>query len=234
MKALIHLLRWDLVMQVRYGFWAAGTAISIVWAGLFWPLSTATLNVWLPFVLYSDIASIGMMFVAGALFFDRRQGVIEALAVTPVPTSVWLLSKLITLTVLGTTVASAIVVLLYGVGVAWGRLLLAFGLSSCVFTMIGFLVAARFGTVSSFLVFFGLISIPTALPVLDYFDVWSHPAIWLLPFQPALVALREAFHPADTTTFALALGLLVVWIGVGFPVCVATFHRHVSGRQGVA
>ena len=221
-------------MQVRYGFWAAGTVVTVVWAGLFWPLSTEALDVWLPFVLYSDIAVIGMMFVAGGLFFDRRQGVIEALAVTPVPTSVWLLSKLITLTVFGTAVASTIVVLLSGFGVAWGRLLLAFGLSSCLFTMIGFLVAARFGTVSSFLVFFGLISIPTALPVLDYFGIWSHPAVWLLPFQPALVALREAFHPADAAAFGLALGLLVVWIGVGFPLCVATFHRHVSGRQGVA
>jgi hypothetical protein len=34
-----------------------------------------------------------MMFVAGVLFFERRQGVLDALVVTPVRTAAWLASK---------------------------------------------------------------------------------------------------------------------------------------------
>jgi fluoroquinolone transport system permease protein len=221
-------------MQLRYGFLAAGVVVTLVWAALLWPLSRDLVDLWLPVVLYNDVLTIGLLFISGVVFFDRRQGMIDALAVSPMSTRAWLLSKVVSLTLLVTAVASGLVVLLCGWRLAWGRLLPALVLSSALFVLIGFLGAARLKTISGFLTFFILVSLPSSLPPLAYFDVWNHPVIWLLPFQPALVAIRHGFRPGDPAELAGALAALVVWISVFYRFAIATFHRHLASRPGVA
>lgn len=232
MKAFWNLLRWDMVMQVRYGFWAAGAVVTMVWVALLWSLPKDLLDLWLPYLLYSDISVVGLFFICGIVFFDRRQGMINALAVSPMTTRSWLVSKVVSLTFLSTMVVCALAVLLYGWGLAWGRLLPGIILSSVLFTLIGFLGAARLTTMTGFLTFFILVSIPSGLPTLAYFDIWSHPLLWLLPFQPMLVVIRHGFVPVSTGEATLAFVLLLAWIGLGYHLAVLSFHRYLASRPG--
>ena len=232
MRGVLTLLRWDVVMQVRYGFWLSGLAITLTWVLLLWALSPADLGIWLPCVLYFDIGIIGLMFIAGVLFFEKRLGVIDALVVTPVRTADWLASKVLSLTLLATTVAGVMVLATAGLRVDWLRLVPSFALVAALFTLGGFLVACRFRSVGSFLAAFGLVGLPLALPLVDYFEIWTHPLLWLNPAHPGLVLIRQAFRPGTALEFGAALLLTVFWIFLGFRLGLRAFHRQVSWRRG--
>jgi fluoroquinolone transport system permease protein len=233
-RNLLALLRWDLVMQYRYGFWVAGLVVTVMWVALLRPLSPEYREIWLPCLLYLDIGALGLMFVAGVLFFERRQGVLDALVVTPLRTSAWLASKVLTLTLLATVMATVLVILAAGGDVAWPRLVLSFVLVAALYTLLGFLLAARFDGVSSFLVAFSLVGVPFALPLLDYFDIWRHPLLWLNPAQPAAVLIWRSFQPGPGPELAAALALTGFWLALAFRLGVRAFHRRVSWRRGAA
>lgn len=234
MRELLALLRWDLVMQYRYGFWIAGLVVTVMWWMLLGPLPPEYREVWLPCLLYLDIGALGLMFVAGVLFFERRQGVLDALVVTPVRTWAWLASKVLTLTLLSTVMAVVLVLLTAGGDVAWPRLVPSFALVAGLYTLLGFLLAARFGSVSSFLVAFSLVGVPFALPLLDYFAVWRHPLLWLNPAQPTAVLIWRSFRPGAGLEFAVAVVLTTFWLALAFRLGVRAFHRRVSWRRGAA
>ena len=234
MRGVLTLLRWDVVMQVRYGFWISGLAIAVTWILLLRALSPVYLEIWLPCVLYFDIGIIGLMFIAGVLFFEKRQGVIDALVVTPVRTADWLVSKVLSLTLLATTTAGVMVLATAGLRVEWLRLVPSFALVAALFTLGGFLLASRFQSVGSFLAVFGLVGFPLALPLIDYFEVWTHPLLWLNPAHPGLVLIRQAFRPGSALEVGVALLLTVFWIVLGFRVGLEAFHRQVSWRRGAA
>lgn len=234
MKAFLALLRWDLAMQYRYGFWIAGVGVTVMWTAVLRPLSPEYLEIWLPCVLYFDIGVIGLMFIAGMLFFEKRQGAIDALVVTPMRTSVWLTSKLLSLVLLATVVAGTLVLLTVGLHANWLRLVPSFALTAALFTLVGFLVAARFGSVSSFLAFFGLLGVPLGLPVFDYFGIWSHWVLWLNPAHPTLVLFRQAFRPGSGPELAAAALLTLFWTALAFQLSVRAFHRQVTWRRGAA
>ncbi len=234
MKTLLSLFSWDCRMQYRYGFWLAGLVVTVVWAALLYPLPADLQRTWLPCVLYFDVATMGMMFVAGLLFFERKQGVIDALVATPLPTPTWLLSKLLSLTLLATVVACALVLLTIGWRAAWLRLVPAFALSAALFTLLGFLAAARYGNVTGFLTFFAIVGLPLALPVAYYFGVLRHPLLWLNPAQPTVVLIRQAFRPGAASPAELWASVLLAagWTLLGLWLSARHFHRHVSWRRG--
>jgi fluoroquinolone transport system permease protein len=221
-------------MQIRYGFWVSGLAVTVTWILLLRALSPEYLSIWLPCVLYFDIGIIGLMFVAGVLFFERRQGVIDALVVTPVRTADWLAAKVLSLTLLATTVAVLLVLATAGLRVDWVRLVPSFALVAALFTVGGFLVASHFQSVGSFLAGFGLMGLPLALPLLDYFGIWSHPLLWINPAHPGLVLVRQSFRPGSALELGAALVLTAAWIVLGFRLGLKAFHRHVSWRRGAA
>jgi fluoroquinolone transport system permease protein len=234
MRDLLALLRWDLRMQYRYGFWTAGLVVTLMWVVLLRPLSPGYREIWLPCLLYLDIGALGLMFVAGVLFFERRQGVLDALVVTPLRTSAWLASKVLSLTFLATAAACVLVLLTAGVDVAWPRLVPSFALVAALYTLLGFLLAARFGSVSSFLVAFSLVGVPFALPLLDYFDIWRHPVLWVNPAQPTAVLIWRSFRPGIGLEFATAVALTGFWLALAFRLSVRAFHRQVGWRRGAA
>jgi fluoroquinolone transport system permease protein len=127
-----------------------------------------------------------------------------------------------------------LVILTAGGDVAWARLVPSFALVAALFTLLGFLLAARFGSVSSFLVAFSLVGVPFALPLLDYFDVWRHPVLWLNPAQPAAVLIWRSFRPGFGAESAAAVVLTGFWLALAFRLGVRAFHRRVSWRRGAA
>lgn len=234
MKALLALVRWDLVTQYRHGFWIAGLVVTLTWVALLRPLSREYREIWLPCLLYVDVGSIGVGFVAGLLFFERHQGVLDAIVVTPVPTSAWLISKVLSLTLLTTVVASGLVLLTAAQAASWPRLLLSSAVVAALYTLIGFLLAVRCESLSGFLASLGVIGLPLGLPLLDYFRIWSHPLLWLNPGQPALVLITRSFRPGDGTAFAGAAVLAGLWLALTFWLGLRAFHRKVSWRRGAA
>ena len=70
--------------------------------------------------------------------------------------------------------------------------------------------------------------------MLEYFDIWSHPLLWLNPAHAGLVLIRHPFQPGTALELGAALLLTVAWIVLGFRLGLKAFHRQVSWRRGAA
>jgi fluoroquinolone transport system permease protein len=231
MNQVIRLVRWDVVMQMRNGFWIAGLIAMTPWLGILWPLSQSNSNFLYPYMIFLDISVTGTMFMAGIYFFEKRQGSLMALAVSPIRTWQWLLSKMLSLASIGVAMCCALVAAKKGIHAPWPQIIVACLVINMQFVLLGFLLAAPFQGFTSYLVanslFFGIVN----LPALSMFKITT-PLYWLLPSQPALLALQTAFSGGSIGKLALYLGIQLAWTGLMFWLCLWSFHKFVSPRQG--
>lgn len=108
MNRLTNTLKWDLVMLWKYGLFYAGLVVALIWTGILLFIPVGILSVALPILLFSDIATTGFFFIAVLTFFEKSQGSIYAVAVTPLTAREYLLSKVLALTLFGFGVAMLI------------------------------------------------------------------------------------------------------------------------------
>lgn len=233
MSRLAAALRCDLRLQLRQGFVAAGLVVAAVWVALLGPLPDAGLVTWLPPFLFVNLLVTTFYFGAGLVLFEKNQGVLEALVVTPLRDAEYLASKVLSLALLGVAEGLVIVLLVHGPGLAWGPLLAGSLLTAAIYTLAGFVVVARYDSINEFLLPSSLWVALIQLPVLDCVGLLESPLFWLWPTQPCLVLLEGGFRPlaGGETAAALLAGslwttLLAVWAR-------RSFRRFVVRREGV-
>lgn len=231
MKGLLQLLRWDFTSQFRHGFWVAALFALVPWVAVTLSIAVDQARFIIPALIFADISIAGMLFMGGVYFFEKREGSLRALAVTPLETWQWLTSKLIALTVIGTTMCVVLVALRMGIRASWGYVLVAIVCVNTLFILIGFILAAPNERFTEFFLYYALALGVLEIPLLALFDV-SHVSFWILPSQPALVLLRGAFDGMPPARFAGILGFQLAWIVVAFSLCLRSFRRHVADRRG--
>jgi fluoroquinolone transport system permease protein len=224
------ILSWDLKTQLRYYFWIAGLFVTLVWILVLKILPMDVVAFWLPVLLFVDTCSIGIMFIAGLLFLDRHQGTIEAIAVMPTATSSWLLSKVLTLSLLCTVCALAIV-FFSAESVNWIKTVPAVALSSIFYTSFGFILACPFQKIQNYFLAMSLALAVLSIPVYGYLDLLNTPLLWLLPSQPAMVVLSAASNEVTSTSYSFALLVLLGWSIATFWAATRAFHYFVTDRM---
>jgi len=208
---LLSRLAWEFRLQRRYYFWTVGLVITLVWLSLLLFLSASARVLWLPVIIFADLSNIGLMFIAGMLYLERRQGTLYAVAITPVTPASWYLQKLFTLSLL-TTACAIVLVLFSSLSVNWFFLLPAIILTAALFTCCGFLLALPFDGIMNYFLAMALCLALLNIPLFAYFDVVDNPFMWLLPSHPALLALSGSFQDMPTMQFLLTISVLSLWV----------------------
>ncbi|MCG8417483.1 MAG: ABC transporter permease [Proteobacteria bacterium] len=231
MSAFLQLLRWDFTMQLRHGLWVAAVFVLLPWVAVLLSVSQEQASFILPGLIFLDVSVAGMLFMAGVYFFEKREGSLHALVVTPIKTWQWLVSKLVSLTVMGMVMCVVLVVIKQGMHAPWGYLLVACLCINVLFILLGFVLAAPQDRFSNFFLYYALVFGVMEIPCLSFFDI-SHSLFWLLPTQPALVLLRGAFDGMAPAHFAGVVGIQLLWIALGYLLCLRLFHRNIADRRG--
>ena len=216
MNRLGSTLRWEFVLQFRQGFFYAALFVIAMWSITLSQLPTVAAGWLLPFVLFIDVSIFGFFFMGGMLYLEKDDGVLEALVATPLRTNDYLLTKVISLTLLSIVVSAAIMAiatfLIGGLPVNWLMLLLGVTLNSWFLTMAGFILAVRFDSISDYILASVLFMIPFQIPLLDFFGVWENPLIYLIPTQPTMLLIEASLRSIPTWQVWYALGYLAIAI----------------------
>lgn len=230
MIGLTRLLWWDLVLQIRQGFWFAALFALLPGLGILLSISQTQADFILPAILFFDVSIAGTLFMAGVFFFEKRERSIYGLAVTPIQTWQWLASKLISLTLICMAMTLVLVVLKKGYAVSWGLLLIATVCGGVLFSLFGFILVVPFEKFLNFFTAFAPFFLVMELPGLIFFGI-EHPLYWAIPTHSTLLLMRGAFGAVSMTTFWIALGVQLVWIAACFVGCLWAFHRYVVDRR---
>lgn len=217
-RMMASTLLWDIRLQYRQGMYFAAIFVILLWWSLLSLLPQEGKALFLPFALFMDLSVFGFYFMAGILFLERGERVLEAIVVTPLPRYGYLLTKVISLTLLAIVMSAILVLLLHGPAVRWGLLLIGVALNSWLLTLFGFILAARYNGISDFLIPSIVFTAPSQLPLLYYFGIWDHWLIYLVPTQPVMLLIEGGFGPiADwqllySLVYLLVAGVVVtVW-----------------------
>ncbi len=230
MRRVLSTLGWELRIQARQGIFFAAAFIVIVWAAMLAQLPRAAVELLLPVTVFMDLSVIGVYFMAGMLYLERQEGVLQALIVTPLKPGQYLAVKVVSLALLAMAATLGVVLMGAGPRANWLPLLLGAGLNSWLMTLFGFWLAARYSSISEFLAPSLVYFVPTQLPLLGHFGVWSGWPLYLIPTQATMLLMEAGFRPIAPWQWAYAVAYLALASVVMWVLARRAFDRFVVGE----
>ncbi len=234
MKALAATLRLDVLLQSRsklYGI-GIGVALTLGLVGRFFFADEQAGRVLAAFYLLG-VGSTTYVFGASLVLLERTQGTLHALRATPLTSSAYLSSKVITLTGFA-LVESAIVYAVAFWGVPLNPWPLVFGVASLgvVYTLVGMGQVAAHDSVTSFLMPGALIvGSLLQLPFMYVLGV-GPPGLWYaVPTQGPLLLMLGGFEPLGFGQWAYAVGMSGVAIVAATWWARRRFSRYVALQE---
>ncbi|WP_330633158.1 fluoroquinolone export ABC transporter permease subunit [Halocatena halophila] len=228
-RRFMSMLRWDIQVQMRYGLYSIYAIITALYVAGVVAVPAAVRPLAITWVVFSDPVFLGMFFIGALVLFEKGDGVLDALTVSPLGRREYLLSKVLSLTVLATI--TSLIVAVFGQGLDFDILLFLLGviLSSVLFVLIGFVAVARFDTINAYLLTALLYLLPTVFPLVGFIGI-DHPLLYLIPTKATLLLLGGAFGvggPIVGLELIYAISYLLVWIGLAGVLADRAFKRHI-------
>lgn len=232
MARVSSVLRWDAALQWRYGFYYVGAFVTVAWVALFSQVSKESLGYVLPPFLLLSLNITTYYFIAGLVLFEKGEGILHGLVVTPLRTREYLLSKTATLTFLAMVESFFIVVLTYGLEFKVLQLTAGMAFMSVVYTLIGFVMVARYDSINEYLMPSFLFVTLLQLPWFAYFGILENPLIYVIPTQGPLLLLKWAFQPIDQWQAVYAVVYSLIWIAISYVLAKRAFYKFIVKTPG--
>lgn len=233
MTRLLSIARWDIQLQFRNGFYfISGFAVVVTillmkqFSGIDWGYS------W-PAIITGNLTINAFYFMAGIVLLEKGEGTLEAQIVTPLRPWEILTSKVLTLGLLSLFEMLAIIVIVQGVNFNWFLLVTGIVLYIAMLALYGFIVVARYDSISEFILPSAVWTIGFSLPLLYYFDIWRSWIMFLHPLQAVLILLQSAFMSVPAWQILYGIGYSLLWTGIALVISLRVFHRFVVTKEGV-
>jgi fluoroquinolone transport system permease protein len=230
-RRFASLLRWDLVLQVRQGFLLAGAVVAATWILLAARWVDPGFASWAPAFALGNLSITSFYFVAGLVLFERGEGSLQAVWLTPVRPAEYLASKVVSLALFAVVETGVILAACFGLALSWVPLCLGMLAMSAIYTLIGVLAVLRYEGISEFILPSALLLTILELPALETVGLWKSALLWLLPLRPPLLVLEWAVAHERVGAGALAFGVLgsLFWIALLGAGCRRALRRFVAG-----
>ena len=217
----------DIRLQLRYGFYYAAVFVAVLYIAILKTLSMEIVTIILPVILLSNLTITAYFFVAGLLLFEKSEGTLEAIVVTPVRGGEYLWSKAISLTALALVEGLVITLVITGFTYNPLLLILSLGFIAIMLVFLGFVVVARYDSINEFIIPGALLMTPLALPLIDYFNIWHSWIFYLHPLQAPLQIMLGSFDPDQSTKLLWLIALSAIWCLLLFIWAEKNFNRHI-------
>jgi len=234
MSNLKNMLKWEFTLQYRYKI----IHISILSVLLYF-LSTQAVSSLKgqtqvhSLLLFFDPALIGIMFVGALVLFEKSENVLQALVITPMKTDDYLLSKIISLTLLSLITAilfMGLMVIFNNISFNLFYLFVGIILTSVMLILLGFILVSRVNSINGYLLwmiiaFLGL----TFPPLLQLFGLFENPLIYLWPTQASFIVFDGIFHAVALEAWEIAYGVVyqVFWIILLYFLAKKAFYKNI-------
>lgn len=216
MSRLVSLVRLDLLLQLRYGFYYAAAFVTLLWIVLLYPLPVSTLDLATPLVIFAELAVIGYYFIAGTVLFEKGERTLFAVTITPTRFGEYLVSKLATLTAMATGASLVLALTIYGTDFDVGLLLSGVILVSLISLLAGFITVLPFDQITRYLIPSQLPLTLISVPLVSFLGIWHSPVFYLFPTHGPLLLLGGAFGTIPLASwqilYAIVYGLLCIFM----------------------
>jgi len=238
MNNVKNMMKWEFILLSRYYI----IHISILSVILYFLSTQAIPDMDNPkfhtMLLFFDPATIGLLFVGALVLFEKSENILQALVITPMKVDDYLLSKIITLTILSIISASIFMGLLaIFANVEFNIIYLSLGviLASIMLILLGFILVSRVNSINEYLLwiavsFLGL----TFPPMLHISGLYENVIFYLWPTHASLTLFKGVFFASGLELWEISYGIgyQVFWVGLLYFLAKKAFHKHIVLKGG--
>ncbi len=232
MNALVKLIGWDFKLLLKYNIVTIAIVIALLYILLLRSLPFPNLDYLSILLVISDPAMFGVLFIGVLVLYEKDNNTLNALIVTPLKPSHYLLSKAISLTIVAVPIALAIGLFGHGVDIGYFPFLVSVTLSSFIFVFLGFVVVSRSKSFNQFVIKFAIFTIPVSLPFLDLFDLIHSDLFYLIPLQATVLLLKQSFnYNVESWKYIYAISYLLAWTYFSYYIAIRAYNLNlINGR----
>lgn len=229
MRTFLHLLRWDFTLLNRNQVLTVSVLVTAIYLGLFWWLKQfMVVDQLLVLVIFNDPALLGFLFIGVMVLFEKNEGTLQALVVTPVREAHYLWSKIIVLTLISIICCYGLVLIVHGIHFDWLHFGVAAAGTTIFFGLVGFILVSGVETFNQYILRSVGLLILLSLPFLGYFGVMPMNYFVWVPTWPALVLFTAAFSGMATGQLLLAYGLFFAWNLTAYKLAIQAFRKNIK------
>ena len=215
MKIFFEQLKWQFMLLSRNNIIAISFAVTLVYGLLLFALKgLPNMDKLLIVIILNDPAIIGLFFIGLSVIIEKRDAVLSALFVSPMNHHVYLISRILSLSIIGLLCALGMALSIYGMAFNITHFCVGvFGI--CVLCcLVGIWMVSYTQNFMSFL----LMAIPILLvfvnlPMLNFFGILESSIFAILPTQGCLDLIIRAFNDSgNLLSIPLAYASIVFWI----------------------
>ncbi len=214
----------DIRIQYKYGFYWLYLFFSIFYIALLsafpesWRAKAAIL------MIFTDPAAMGLYFMGAIILFEKSERVLDSIAVSPLKTAEYVLSKLLSLSVISTLVGLAIG-LTAGIVSHPVLFILSVFLCSCLFSSVGLIVACKISTLNQFVIATVPAEILICGPAMLWLFGWDKD--WLLIHPGAALMATLSGHAV------FPLLILLLWAALFYLLACILVERMLKTVGGI-
>ncbi|WP_315115245.1 hypothetical protein [uncultured Clostridium sp.] len=228
---ILNSIFYDIKFQIKHGFYSAYIIVSIFYIGILKYIPQIINKRVGTLIIFSDPSVLGALFMGGIFLLERDQNTLESLFVTPFRVEEYIISKVISLTIISVLSSSFIVFTTYGFNMNLIAFFLGVIITSSFYTLLGLIIVAYSKNLNNYLLNSCIITI-FILPVVEYLDLYSTPIFYLLPGKASLQLINGAFFGISNLNFLYSIVLLVSWSVIAYLVAIRVFNRKVILKIG--
>lgn len=218
MRILLQQILWQFKILHRNNLILISIAVTVIYVGIFFLLKgLPNMDGLLTLFIYNDPAIIGMFFMGLGFLMERKQLILGALIVSPQSLHIYLLARIIPLSLIGSFCALGMAFAVLGLNFNILNFFLGVFITSGLFCMLGIGVAVY----SNEFLLFLLRSIPVlilmSLPLIGYYQLFDSELFEFFPIQGPLKLITASYDTESTANqFVWEYLRSLIWLGLAY------------------
>lgn len=241
MTRFLSTMKTDVVVQLRTNLYTigvgAGVLIAIALSQLAQPDQMVSL---VPPLMLIAVGGSTLLYVSAMIIFEKDEGTLWAMIVSPVRPSEYLWSKIITLTALATLesvvmIGGAMLIMRFSGDLSLPNvplLLLGIVAIGVLYTLIGVVLVVRYSSITDYLLPMAGVAVILQLPFLYFLGWVQHWSFLLIPTSAPTMLMVGAYRPLASWEWVYGLGVTAVLL-IGLSIwAYRAFQTHVIEKVG--
>jgi fluoroquinolone transport system permease protein len=223
---------------MKYGIIMVAVVITAVWLGMISLIPANTMNYVIPIAFITDFAVTGFLFISAMIFFEKDQGTLNVIVTSPIKVSEYILSKVISLSMLICFIAIALIFgisIIKGIAVNYLFVILASILSSSFFILLGFITSTFYKSFTDMLMPMSVLLSFSFIPLLIYVnsDILNllDYIVFIWPTYSMIKLIDAILGNSDGFSIILSIIYIMVLNFILFRSSIKVFNNKVIGRE---
>jgi len=225
----------------RYHILTASLIVALLWIGVLYFSDIQDLSTIFPLLVFIDATSMAIILIGATMFFEREEGALKTLFISPINRSEYVLAK--TTAGLSSNLLTLYLLFAYAtifreLDLNFPGLVLAVILISGFHSLVGFLLTYRSRTFTDLLmgmfVYFLGLALPVVLDMIGLIDsqIISN-LLYLLPTKAAYLLLVGTAGLAETWEIVFSALYLIILGGLLYGQVIRKFYDFAARESGV-